>query len=318
MERYEKLGKVGEGSYGVVFKCRNKDTGQIVAIKKFLESEEDPVIRKIALREIRMLKQLKHPNLVRLLEVFRRKRRLHLVLEYCEHTVLHELHRHPRGVPEYLVKSITWQTLQAVNFCHKHNCIHRDVKPENILITKHSVIKLCDFGFARILSSRAQRFLHGLRGHAVVPQPGAAGGGHPVRAPRGRVGRRLRVRRAAGGAAPVARQVRRGSAVPDPQNPGGSHSQAPASVQHQPVLQWGKNSRPRDHGTIGSEIPQYSILCTGSHEVTAPASADLQQSSPSFGQQEELLQDKETKVPLPKHLTRWHSKTQLIEVTQDL
>lgn len=56
MERYEKLGKVGEGSYGVVFKCRNKDTGQIVAIKKFLESEEDPVIRKIALREIRMLK----------------------------------------------------------------------------------------------------------------------------------------------------------------------------------------------------------------------------------------------------------------------
>lgn len=56
MERYEKLGKVGEGSYGVVFKCRNKDTGQVVAIKKFLESEEDPVIRKIALREVRMLK----------------------------------------------------------------------------------------------------------------------------------------------------------------------------------------------------------------------------------------------------------------------
>ncbi|GAB0191192.1 cyclin-dependent kinase-like 1 [Grus japonensis] len=152
MERYEKLGKVGEGSYGVVFKCRSKDTGQIVAIKKFLESEEDPVIRKIALREIRMLKQLKHPNLVNLLEVFRRKRRLHLVFEYCDHTVLHELDKHPQGVPEHLVKSITWQTLQAVNFCHKHNCIHRDVKPENILITKHSVIKLCDFGFARILT----------------------------------------------------------------------------------------------------------------------------------------------------------------------
>ncbi|NWX88990.1 CDKL1 protein, partial [Nothoprocta ornata] len=152
MERYEKLGKVGEGSYGVVFKCRNKDTGQVVAIKKFLESEEDPVIRKIALREIRMLKQLKHPNLVNLLEVFRRKRKLHLVFEYCEHTVLHELDKHPWGVPEHLVRSITWQILQAVNFCHKHNCIHRDVKPENILITKHSVIKLCDFGFARILT----------------------------------------------------------------------------------------------------------------------------------------------------------------------
>uniref|UniRef100_A0A250XYX8 cyclin-dependent kinase n=1 Tax=Castor canadensis TaxID=51338 RepID=A0A250XYX8_CASCN len=152
MEKYEKIGKIGEGSYGVVFKCRNRDTGQIVAIKKFLESEDDPVIKKIALREIRMLKQLKHPNLVNLLEVFRRKRRLHLVFEYCDHTVLHELDRYPRGVPEHLVKSITWQTLQAVNFCHKHNCIHRDVKPENILISKHSVIKLCDFGFARLLT----------------------------------------------------------------------------------------------------------------------------------------------------------------------
>uniref|UniRef100_A0A8C3WTA7 cyclin-dependent kinase n=1 Tax=Catagonus wagneri TaxID=51154 RepID=A0A8C3WTA7_9CETA len=152
MEKYEKIGKIGEGSYGVVFKCRNRDTGQIVAIKRFLESEDDPVIKKIALREIRMLKQLKHPNLVNLIEVFRRKKKLHLVFEYCEHTVLHELDRHQRGVPEHLVKSITWQTLQAVNFCHKHNCIHRDVKPENILITKHSVIKLCDFGFARLLT----------------------------------------------------------------------------------------------------------------------------------------------------------------------
>ncbi|XP_078389392.1 cyclin-dependent kinase-like 1 [Cetorhinus maximus] len=152
MEKYEKLGKIGEGSYGVVFRCRNKDTGQIVAIKKFVESEDDPLIKKIALREIRMLKQLKHVNLVNLLEVFRRKRKLHLVFEYCDHTVLNELDKYPRGVAEDQVKSIIRQTLQAVNFCHKHNCIHRDVKPENILITKHGVIKLCDFGFARILT----------------------------------------------------------------------------------------------------------------------------------------------------------------------
>jgi len=56
MERYERLGKLGEGSYGMVFKCRNRENGHIVAIKKFVESEDDPLIRKIALREIRMLK----------------------------------------------------------------------------------------------------------------------------------------------------------------------------------------------------------------------------------------------------------------------
>lgn len=59
MERYEKLCKLGEGSYGVVYKCRNRDTGEIVAIKKFSESEDDPLIRKIALREIRLLKVVK-------------------------------------------------------------------------------------------------------------------------------------------------------------------------------------------------------------------------------------------------------------------
>lgn len=56
MERYEKITKLGEGSYGIVYKCRNRDTGEIVAIKKFAESEDDPLIRKIALREIRLLK----------------------------------------------------------------------------------------------------------------------------------------------------------------------------------------------------------------------------------------------------------------------
>lgn len=56
MERYEKLSRLGEGSYGVVYKCRDQETGTLVAVKRFVESEEDPAIRKIALREIRMLK----------------------------------------------------------------------------------------------------------------------------------------------------------------------------------------------------------------------------------------------------------------------
>lgn len=158
MDKYEKLGKIGEGSYGVVFKCRNRDTNAIVAIKRFVESEDDPLIKKIALREIRMLKQLKHTNLVNLLEVFRRKRKLHLVFEYCDRTVLNELDNNPRGVKDSVTKKIIYQTLQAVSFCHQHNCIHRDVKPENILITKDGQVKLCDFGFARILTGPGDEY----------------------------------------------------------------------------------------------------------------------------------------------------------------
>lgn len=56
MDKYERVSKIGEGAYGVVFKCKHKETGQIVAIKKFFESEDDPLIRRIAFREVRMLK----------------------------------------------------------------------------------------------------------------------------------------------------------------------------------------------------------------------------------------------------------------------
>lgn len=56
MDKYERVSKIGEGAYGVVFKCRHRETSQIVAIKKFFESEDDPLIRRIAFREVRMLK----------------------------------------------------------------------------------------------------------------------------------------------------------------------------------------------------------------------------------------------------------------------
>ncbi|KAF8572083.1 hypothetical protein P879_03120 [Paragonimus westermani] len=158
MDRYEKLTRIGEGAYGVVFKCRHRDTGDIVAIKKFTDSEEDPVIHRIAMREIRTLKQLKHPNLINLIEVFKRKRRLHLVFQYVDHTLLHELEQHTNGLDRLQIRKLTWQLLQAVYFCHAHNCIHRDVKPENILITKTGQLKLCDFGFARLLTGPGDEY----------------------------------------------------------------------------------------------------------------------------------------------------------------
>lgn len=152
MDSYENLGLVGEGSYGMVLKCRQKETGQLVAIKKFLESEDDKQVKKIALREIKMLKQLRHENLVNLIEVFRKKNRLFLVFEFVDHTVLDELEKYPNGLNVQVTKEVLWQVIRGIDFCHAHNIIHRDVKPENILVSKLRVVKLCDFGFARTLA----------------------------------------------------------------------------------------------------------------------------------------------------------------------
>ncbi|KAL3310166.1 Cyclin-dependent kinase-like 3, partial [Cichlidogyrus casuarinus] len=158
MEKYDNLGLVGEGSYGMVNKARHKETGQLVAIKKFIESEDDKMVRKIAMREIKMLKQLRHENLVNLIEVFRRKKRVYLVFEFVDHTVLDDLERYPQGLDEHTAKRIIFQVLRGVDFCHSHNIIHRDVKPENILVSKSGIVKLCDFGFARAIAGAGETY----------------------------------------------------------------------------------------------------------------------------------------------------------------
>lgn len=152
MNKYENLGVIGEGSYGIVMKCRHKNSGEIVAIKKFLETDDDHLIRKIAMREINLLRKLRHENLVNLIEVFRRKKHLYLVLEFVAHTILDALEQHPGGLGEDISREYIWQVFRGLEFCHSNQIIHRDVKPENVLVSTMGVIKLCDFGFARMLS----------------------------------------------------------------------------------------------------------------------------------------------------------------------
>ncbi|NXM19803.1 CDKL2 protein, partial [Ploceus nigricollis] len=156
MDKYQVLGLVGEGSYGVVTKCRNRENGQIVAVKKFLESDDDATVRKIALREIKLLKQLRHENLVNLLDVCKRKKRWYLVFEFVDHTVLDDLEASPSGLDFDRVRKYLFQIMRGIAFCHSHNIIHRDIKPENILVSQSGVVKLCDFGFARPLATSGE------------------------------------------------------------------------------------------------------------------------------------------------------------------
>ncbi|XP_073913402.1 cyclin-dependent kinase-like 3 isoform X2 [Castor canadensis] len=152
MEMYETLGKVGEGSYGTVMKCKHKDTGQIVAIKIFYEKPEKSV-DKIATREIKFLKQFRHENLVNLIEVFKQKKKIHLVFEFIDHTILDELQHYCHGLESKRLRKYLFQILRAIEYLHNNNIIHRDIKPENILVSQSGITKLCDFGFARTLAA---------------------------------------------------------------------------------------------------------------------------------------------------------------------
>ncbi|NXJ13150.1 CDKL2 protein, partial [Odontophorus gujanensis] len=158
MEKYQVLGLIGEGSYGVVSRCRNKESGQVVAVKKFLGSVDNAAVRKIAVREIKLLKQLRHENLVNLLEVYKKKKRWYLVFEFVDHTVLDDLEAFPNGLDYSRVRKYLFQILRGIAFCHSRNIIHRDIKPENILVSQSGVVKLCDFGFARTLAASGEAY----------------------------------------------------------------------------------------------------------------------------------------------------------------
>ena len=84
MQKYEKLEKIGEGTYGTVFKAKNRETGEIVALKRVRLDDDDEGVPSSALREICLLKELKHKNIVALYDVLHSERKLTLVFEHCD------------------------------------------------------------------------------------------------------------------------------------------------------------------------------------------------------------------------------------------
>ena len=150
--KYEVLGVVGEGAYGIVYKCKNKENGKYVAIKKFKEIE-DELVKKTMKRELKMLQQMNNENIVEFQDAFKRKGNLYLVFEFCEKNLLELLQENPQGLNPNLIRHLTYQLCKAIKYLHEKNIIHRDIKPENLLITDDLNVKLCDFGFARVLKT---------------------------------------------------------------------------------------------------------------------------------------------------------------------
>ena len=154
--KYEVLGVVGEGAYGIVYKCKNKETGKYVAIKKFKEVGDD-LVKKTMKRELKMLQRLHHPNVVEFQDAFRRKGNLFLVFEFVDKNLLELLQEHPNGLDPNLIRHLIYQLCKSIKYLHEQNIIHRDIKPENLLITDKMESKLCDFGFARLVSETNEK-----------------------------------------------------------------------------------------------------------------------------------------------------------------
>lgn len=174
---------IGEGTYANVFKVcsifpcrhlfylirpqgRSRTTNEIVALKEIhLDAEEGTP--STAIREISLMKELKHTNIVRLHDVIHSETKLVLIFEFCEQDLKKYMDQHgDRGALDpKVVRSFMYQLLKGTAFCHENQVLHRDLKPQNLLINRKGELKLGDFGLARAFGVPVNTFSNEVRIH---------------------------------------------------------------------------------------------------------------------------------------------------------
>merc|ERR1711981_1484333 len=151
LDTYTKLDKLGEGTYATVFKGRSKLTDNLVALKEIrLEHEEGAPCT--AIREVSLLKDLKHANIVTLNDIVHTDKSLTLVFEYLERDLKQYMDDCGAILAMNNVKLFLYQMLRGLAYCHSRRVLHRDLKPQNLLINEKGELKLADFGLARAKS----------------------------------------------------------------------------------------------------------------------------------------------------------------------
>uniref|UniRef100_A0A0G4FU19 Cyclin-dependent kinase 2 homolog n=1 Tax=Chromera velia CCMP2878 TaxID=1169474 RepID=A0A0G4FU19_9ALVE len=148
---FEILQKIGEGTYGTVYRARDKKSSELVALKQMRVHNAKEGLPWTAVREIRLLKSLSHPNIVKLKEIAvgSDMGSIYLVFEYCDHDVANLLDRMNKPFSTAEIKSMMIQLLRALHHLHERFTIHRDVKLANLLLMQDGTVKLADFGLAR-------------------------------------------------------------------------------------------------------------------------------------------------------------------------
>eukprot|EP01133_Synstelium_polycarpum_P015130 gene15130-17909_t len=162
-DKYTLSYEVGSGTYGMVYKAEDKKRHNRVAIKKFRSTKEGEGLSLTACREIGLLKELSHENIIKLQDVCLnpKDKSLNLVFDYAEFDLfgIIKYHREHPSLPcsDLTIKSLIWQILNGIHYLHSNWVIHRDLKPSNILVMgegkEHGTVKIGDFGLARIFQS---------------------------------------------------------------------------------------------------------------------------------------------------------------------
>ncbi|KAJ1795995.1 Cyclin-dependent kinase catalytic subunit [Coemansia sp. RSA 2399] len=159
--RYQKLDKVGEGTYGIVYKALDLRTGATVAMKKIRLEVDDEGVPSTTIREISLLKELQHENIVRLLDIVYHDSKLFLVFEFLDLDLKKYMDSvGPAGLSPAQIKSYMHQLVKGIAFCHSHRTLHRDLKPQNLLVDQSGMLKIADFGLGRAFGVPLRVYTH--------------------------------------------------------------------------------------------------------------------------------------------------------------
>ncbi|XP_017295829.2 cyclin-dependent kinase 15 isoform X2 [Kryptolebias marmoratus] len=156
-QSYLSLEKLGEGAFASVYKGISRINGQLVALKVIRMKMEEG-IPFTAIREVSLLKHLKHANIVLLHDIIHTSETLTFVFEYMQTDLAQYMMQHPGGLHSHNVRIFMFQLLRALSYIHSRRILHRDLKPHNLLISYLGELKLSDFGLARSNSIPSQTF----------------------------------------------------------------------------------------------------------------------------------------------------------------